>query len=255
MDLGVCAKIKDAAFIKNKGFDYIEMPCNWFTLLKPDDFDNVRKHLVNIGIACKACNFFFPNDLKITGPDLDISAIEQYCIKAVSRIKKLGVETVTVGSGPSRYCPKGFPKEQAIEQFKEWLIFISDLLWNTNIMVCIEPIRKQSTNILNTLIECISLANKIDRSNIRVMTDFQQMRSQGDLVNSIVTAGSMVKHVHISNSNNLRCPQNEEEDTYRPFFSCLKEISYDGRISIETTFYDSTLNRCFIDSLLKEFNF
>jgi len=250
MKLGVCSAADNAALIKKAGFDYIELPVFSYARLTEAEFDVLKTELAGVGLPVHAANFFFPADLKVTGPDVDTVAVMDYCRVAVSRSLELGVEILTVGSGKSRYCPDGFPKETAVKQFGNWLLYIADLLGAADCTVAVEPIRYQSTNILNTLEECHSLVLRLEHPHVKVMTDFQQLRAQGDSFDALTNIGSGLAHAHISDSHTLHCPASGSEDQYDQFFNTLRACGYVGALSVETTFYGVDLSPAYLRTMI-----
>ena len=248
MKIGVCAKPEYASLIKNKGFDYIEVPLDYITGLRDDEFADTVNHLEELGMPVPAGNFFFPSDLKVVGPEVDEKAVASYCRKAIARCSAIGIRMITVGSGRSRYCPDGFSKDTAVSQFGKWLEYIADIA-DSSMTVVIEPIRHQATNILNTVEECRSLKCAVDNPKVMLMADFQQMSAQGDDFRSIQED---VVHVHISNSRTLACPCSDDEDNYDGFFNVLRSIGYRGYISVETVQYGESLSPAYIRTKIKQ---
>lgn len=255
MKIGVCSVAKNASIIKSKGFDYIELPVQSYANLSREELKSMIVSLKETELPVLAANFFFPADLKVVGEDVRRDIVHEYCKRAVDRSIELGVKHLTVGSGGARNAPEGFSKRIATLQFGEWLCEIGDLLYGTDCVASFEPIRNEATNILNTLLESTNLAKFINHPKVKVMVDFQQMTAQGELFSSISNAGSMLSHAHISNSNTLRCPLNEEEDNYAEFFEELRIARYKGNLSVETVFYDDTLSIGFVNTLIKKYNF
>lgn len=250
MKLGVCATAENAALIKQKGFDYIEIPVCSYAQVPESDFKRQLSSLRNADFTCLGANFFFPSIMKVVGPDVDSKKIEDYCKKAVDRSFEMGVKVLTIGSGKSRFCPDGFSRTSAVDQFGSWLSYVGDLIDSSDCIIGIEPIRHQSTNILNTIHECIDLAKAVNHKKVKVMTDFQQLMCQGDSFEDLASSNGMIVHAHISNSRTLACPSSSEEDEYEGFFKALLTCKYHGRLSVETLKYDDSLDPTYLREMI-----
>ena len=250
MKLGVCATSENAVLIKQKGFDYIEMPVYSYAQVPESDFKQQLASLRSAALPCLGANFFFPSSMEVVGPDVDSKRVEDYCKRAVARSLEMGVKVLTIGSGKSRFCPEGFSKASAVDQFGSWLSYVGDLIDSSDCIIGIEPIRHQSTNILNTIHECMDLAKAVNHKKVKVMTDFQQLMCQGDSFEDIASSDEMIVHVHISNSRTLACPRSSEEDDYEGFFKALSTCKYHGMVSVETLKYGDSLDPTYLREMI-----
>jgi sugar phosphate isomerase/epimerase len=101
---------------KAAGFDYAELAVRNFARMSDHDFaEFLRKH-DEVGLKTPTALVFLPTEMKIVGPRVDEAAEMAYVRTAFARARKLGVELVVFGSGPSRLVPDGFSKEEAFRQ-------------------------------------------------------------------------------------------------------------------------------------------
>ncbi len=225
------------------GYDYIELPLAEMMDLSEGEFEELRQRVEASGISCQACNNLFPAGLRLTGPKADMKAISDYAGRALSRAERLGVDTVVFGSGTAKNVPDGFPYEQAYRQVAEITRMLAPLGEEHGITIVIEPIRKPECNIINTFAEGTALAREIDHPNIRVLADYYHMAWEKETLEALrLYGGRYLRHVHFANPNlgsaqGLRMgriyPKSISEWDYEEFMDVLKEIGYDGRISIE----------------------
>jgi len=80
MQYGVCGGAERAAQAARAGYEYVESSARG--LLKPREeheaFAAALRELRSAGLPCPALNLFVPGDLKITGPEADLQALEAY---------------------------------------------------------------------------------------------------------------------------------------------------------------------------------
>jgi hypothetical protein len=110
MRYGVCADWRDADKIARAGYDYIELALSAVAGMSEAEFDACARGLEKAGLPCEAVNVFFPNALKLTGPEAVEEKIAAYCAGALERAARLGAKTAVLGSGASRWIPRAFPR-------------------------------------------------------------------------------------------------------------------------------------------------
>jgi sugar phosphate isomerase/epimerase len=145
----------------------------------------------------------------------------------------LGVKVLVVGSGSGRKCPEDWPKEAAIEQFSQILFEIAEEAKKYDIIATVEPLNKKETNIINSVSEGLEFVKNINHQNLKLLADFYHMRIEQENMDILKDASQHLHHVHIANSNGRVYPLNKDEDDYETFFNMLRQIGYNGRVSIE----------------------
>jgi len=231
---GVCSGLENAAVIAAAGFDYIELHVQ--LNLRPEEPDEVfaseLKKILASPLPCAAANCFIPNHLKITGPAADAAALEQYVAVACARAEQVGIETIVLGSGGARRIPDGCDREQALNQLAAFAWMAGEYAGRHAITVCLEPLNREECNVLNTVAETAEFVRMIGHPRVKLVVDGYHWARNGDPVESIVAAESLIHHVHIATYANRLAPGKECCD-FQPFFSALVATGYDGRISIE----------------------
>lgn len=220
--------------LKEIGYDYIELSLAHISSLSEEDFLNLVERVRSSGIRCEACNNFFPPDLRLTGNNVDMEKIEKYLEVALSRAWKLGVEVIVFGSGRAKSFPEGFPRERAWEQIVNLSRLISEMARNYNITIAVEPLRREECNIINRTTEGLEIVKEIDRDNVKLLVDFYHLRSEGEEPSIIRNCKGYITHIHFARFDGRLFPKEIDEDAYYiPFIHNLKEIGYQGRVSVE----------------------
>src|SRR2546430_633847 len=98
------------------GFDYLELPLARIAALSEPAFSAVCRRVEATQLSTEACNDFFPPELKLTGPQADVSRAPSYATGALERATRLGAKVVVFGSGGARAVPDEFPKAKGYEQ-------------------------------------------------------------------------------------------------------------------------------------------
>ncbi|NBV49577.1 MAG: hypothetical protein EBR95_11210, partial [Verrucomicrobia bacterium] len=102
-------------------------------------------------------NGFITGDIPMVGPDAQHDKVEKWVRTAFPRAQKLGVGVVTVGSGGSRRCPKGFEPAKAREQFSKVLGRIAPIARDHGIRLTIENLNTAETNLCTSIAESVEV--------------------------------------------------------------------------------------------------
>ncbi len=238
VQVGWCAPLKDVASAKALGFAYIELSTTEIATLSDADFETALERVKAIGLPTPVTNLFLPATLKVTGPQIDPGQQMRYVTTAFSRLSRLGTRIVVFGSGGARRVPDGFPQDEAFRQLVAFGKRIAPEARKHGITVAIEPLRRQETNIVNSVAEGLELVDAIDDPGFRLMIDFYHLASEREDAAIIVRARDRLVHLHVANPQGRVFPQAWDEFDYAPFFASLRRIGYAGRISVEASAKD-----------------
>lgn len=171
--------------------------------------------------------------MRLTGQEVRMDLVLSYAERALTRAKDLGATCVVFGSGSAKNVPKGTSLEKGYQQIVDLLNQIASLAANRDIIICIEPLRKQECNLINTFEEGGRLADELRHPNIKVLADYFHMMAEAEPMSHLSgPGGRYLAHVHFSSSER-KFPGYQDEEAYHEFFNELNRIGYDGRISCE----------------------
>jgi sugar phosphate isomerase/epimerase len=238
IQVGFCTPLANIDAARAAGFDYVELATSEIAGLPDAAFEQAAAHIRQSGISTPAANLFLPATLKVTGPAIDPEQQMAYVRKAFARLARLGTQVVVFGSGGARMVPEGFPKDRAWQQLVEFGRRIAPEARARGITVAIEPLRHQETNIINSAADGLDLVNAIGDPNFQLMIDFYHLASEKEDPAIVVRAGAHIRHLHTANPNGRVFPRVWGEYDYAPFFAALRQIGYDGRISVEASTKD-----------------
>jgi len=228
--IGYCTDDLEKA--KASGFDYAELGVRNFTALPDEDFARLLDRRKAVGLETPVGFLFLPTDLKVVGPDVDESREMSYVAKAFHRAQRLGIGTIVFGSGPARRVPDGFPRERAFEQLVSFAKRISPDARAHGIVLAVEAQRKEETNLINTTAEALDWVQAVDDPNFQVMVDFYHLATEKEDP-AVLLKAKRIAHVHFANPVGRVFPRDPGEYGYSRFFEVLRQIGYQGRISLE----------------------
>ena len=203
--------------------------------MSDDDFRQFRETVLSSSIRCHAFNSFIRRkDLVVVGEQLPLEELRKYVEGCLARCRSLGASVVVWGSAGSRNVPQGFSRDRANEQIAEFLRMAGDLARRHEIVLAIEPLRRQESNILNSGAEALAMVRRVKHHNVRMIIDYFHLREEHEDPQILATARREIVHLHFANPHGRLWPHTLTEDgEYTTFFRLLKRTGYSGGISIE----------------------
>jgi sugar phosphate isomerase/epimerase len=238
VQVGVCIDLDKLEAAQVAGFDYVELSVSRVAALTEDEFEQLAKRVSLLRIPVAAANTFLPGNLKIVGPQIDKSRQTDYLSKALSRMKTLGVSVVVLGSGGARRVPEGFSHDEALDQLADFCRRIAPLARDNGIVIAVEPLRHQETNLINTVREGLKFVKTVDLPQIKLQVDYYHLAEENESPDILLEAGKSIVHTHIANPQGRVYPISADESNYAPFFVNLCRIGYSNRLSIEASTTD-----------------
>jgi sugar phosphate isomerase/epimerase len=238
MRFGCCADPEMGDVLAQVGYDYIELSVSRH--LQPEVADAgwsaLRRAIEAQPLPTEAFNTFLPADLKVTGPAVDGERIRSYLGVAFERAAALGGQLIVFGSGGARTIPQGFPRQTAWQQLLDFVRMAGEEAARVGMILCIEPLNRNESNVLNDVREATQLAQEADHARVRVLADLYHIEREQEPLAHIVEAGSRISHVHVADTG--RRSPGQGTYPYPAFFSTLQQIGYDDRCSAECRWED-----------------
>lgn len=233
VEIGVCAGTEDLGKAERWGFDYLEPAAAAIAALSATEFERVRQQVLASRLRCRSFNSLI-RTMHVVGPEANLDAISIYLNAALDRCRQLGARVVVWGSASSRNIPAGHSREQAWQEIKRFLQRAGDIAKSHELVIGIEPLRKQESNIINAGAEALRLVDEVKHPNVKMIIDYYHLRMENEDPDILVRAREHVVHLHFANPNGRRWPKSVDDDPeYGRFFQLVKQIGYTGGLSIE----------------------
>jgi D-psicose/D-tagatose/L-ribulose 3-epimerase len=230
---GVCSSPATFSKVVKYGFDYIEPTAADVAAMSQSAFADFKQQVLASPIRCECFNTFI-RALHVDGDDVNPDALRNYMELALTRCRELGGTIVVWGSAGSRNVPPGFSRDQAWKQIVDFLRLANEVARPKGIVIAIEPLRTQESNIINTGAEAQKLVHEVNRPNIRMIIDYYHMSVMKEDPQIIWQARKDIVHFHFANPSGRIWPKSSAEDPeYARFFAQVKKIKFRGGISIE----------------------
>lgn len=241
--------------IKEAGFDFIEFPLMMIETLSDGEFEKLLAELKRLDLACDSSCNFFPGRIKVTGPLVNKAEIDTYLDKAMGRAQRMGVKKIVFGSNNSRNIPEGESLQQGYDELCEVIeSCIVPYCQKYGITVVMEPLRKQSCNIILTVKDGEYLVKRVNKPEIQLLADLMHMRYNEENPEDLKEIYPMLHHVHVCELDRM-LPEDGFSEYLQKALNILRELGYDGTISFEAKDgrNSDSLKRALIQ-LKKQFN-
>lgn len=253
MKFGLCCSPQQLGFeqgelvdnirrLQTAGADYLE-----FTVAathpegNPDDWEAVCGAFENAPLRVEAFNSFIPAHHRITGPNVQLAGVLDYCSVALKRCRALGAQVVVLGSAGARKAPEEFDKQQAEKQFVEFCRELAPIAQDANITVCIEPLNHKEDNLILSVEHGARIVDEVAHPSIQLLADLYHIEIEGEPLENVAAAGSRLRHAHLADKGRVAPGfATEGEADFRGFFAALASAGYTestpGRCSFEGTY-------------------
>ncbi|MGB7323650.1 MAG: sugar phosphate isomerase/epimerase family protein [Rubripirellula sp.] len=148
----------------------------------------------------------------------------------------LGGDLMVLGSPQQRNFPAEQSMQSAMQNAAEVLQSVAPELEKTGIKIAIEPLGRGEGNFLNTAADGRRLMAMVDSPNVQLHLDVKAMSDESTPTPQIIRDNSdAMIHFH-ANDPNLLGP-GMGEVAFGPIFDALRDVKYDGWVSVEVFDY------------------
>lgn len=173
----------------------------------------------------------------LTSPDAAVRRRTAVYLGELARAARdLGGELLVLGSPAQRRIPPGCSREQAAEFALDTLRQLLPVLEETGIWLCLEPLAPPEADFLLNAAEAVELLDALHHPLCALHLDVKAMAAEPLPTPEVIRRyGRRLKHFH-ANDVNRRGPGFGATD-FVPIFEALRDIGYDGWVSIEVFDY------------------
>jgi D-psicose/D-tagatose/L-ribulose 3-epimerase len=231
--IGRTTSVAGLAETRAAGFDFAELGISKIAKMSEGELAAAIATHKAVGLPTPVANGFLPGELKVTGPNVNRDEQMAYVRKAFERLPRFGVKLVMFGSGNARNVPDGFSREEAWGQLVDFSKRIAAEAQARGLVVCVEPLQKKESNIVNTATEGLELVKAVGHPNFELMVDFYHLASDGEDPDVLLKAKDHIRHFHFANPKGRIFPLEASEYDYARFFANVRAIGFRGGLSVE----------------------
>jgi sugar phosphate isomerase/epimerase len=169
----------------------------------------------------------------LTSPDPNVrERTESYLRALVDFCSDIGGRIIVFGSPAQRNIPEGVDLTDAWKWAVNILKRCSQYAEQRGVYICIEPLRRDTTNFINTVDEAIKLIEDVSCRNFKLVLDVYAMTGVKEPVDrQIEKGGKYLMHLH-ANDENMGGPGFGSAD-YEAIVRGLRKIGFEGYVSVE----------------------
>jgi sugar phosphate isomerase/epimerase len=238
-------KLEDTfAYAKKVGYDAVEIAPftvrNNVTEISREERDHIRASAVRAGVAISGIHWVLvqTEGLHLTSPDAEVrKRTSEYFSALVDFCGDLGGKFIVIGSPKQRNVPDGISREQAWDWataiFREPVMRAE----RRDVTLCFEPLAPSETNFINTAAEAIQFVDQLHTPHFKIILDVKAMCSESNPIPQIIRESWPHFRYFHANDKNLKGPGFGEVD-FVPIAAALKEVGYNGYVSVEVFKFD-----------------
>jgi sugar phosphate isomerase/epimerase len=174
-----------------------------------------------------------PEGLYINHPDHSIrERTARYFCDLVDFCADLAGKVMVVGSPKQRNLLPGVSRAQAWDWAAATFRDAVARAAQRGVIICFEPLALAETNFINTAAEAVEFVQQLASPHFKIILDVKAMCSELKPIPAIIRESwPHFAHFH-ANDRNLKGPGFGDVD-FKPIAAALKEVGYDGFVSVE----------------------
>ncbi len=195
----------------------------------------IRAEAARHGIAISGIHWVLAQTtgLHLTHPERAVrDRTAAYFCELVCFCADVGGRFIVVGSPKQRSRAEGVSVEQAQAWAIECLRDAVKRAEDRGITICFEPLAPTETNFINTADEALRFVRNFASPAMKIILDVKAMCSEARPIPQIIRESWPHFAYFHANDRNLKGPGFGEVD-FRPIAGALREVGYDGYVSVE----------------------
>jgi sugar phosphate isomerase/epimerase len=221
------------------GYDAVELApftlANSVTDLSASDRQKIRDLAAHHRLEIAGLHWLLvkPEGLSLNHPDAAIrERTADYFCQLVDFCADVGGRIIVIGSPRQRQILPGVAPEQAEDWAVATLRAPLARAEDRGLTLCLEPLAALETNFINTAAEAIAFVRQFDSPRFKIILDVKAMCAESKPIPQIIRdSWPHFAHFH-ANDRNLKGPGSGDVD-FRPILAELREVGYDGFVSVE----------------------
>lgn len=174
----------------------------------------------------------------LTSPDPEVRhATGEYCKGLAQLCSDLGGKVMVLGSPQQRNLLPGVTYKQAEEYAAEVLRGAMQTCADCDVTIALEPLGPAEGDFMNTAASGIRLAEMVDSPHCKLHLDVKAMSSEPQPIDQVIRdSADWMVHFHANDPNLLGPGMGDVK--FGPIFAALREVNYDGWVSVEVFKYE-----------------
>ncbi|MEX2138788.1 MAG: sugar phosphate isomerase/epimerase family protein [Pirellulales bacterium] len=240
---------------RDSGYTGIEIApftlATYATDITPARREEVRRQAADAGLEVVGLHWLLAKTegFYLTSPDAAVRRGTSAYLGELARLcRDLGGSLMVLGSPQQRNLLPGVTKPEALRYAAECIQGALAELEETGVVLCVEPLGPSEGDFLLTAAEGVELCEMVGSPQCRLHLDVKAMSSETTPIPELIRANrSRLHHFH-ANDANRQGPGFGEVD-FVPIFEVLRQIDYQGWVSVEVFDYAPGVERLARESI------
>jgi sugar phosphate isomerase/epimerase len=160
----------------------------------------------------------------------------EYLAELARAAAEMGGDILVLGSPVQRNIPQGHTRAEAENFALDTLSHCLPALEKSRVYLCLEPLTPAETNFMNTAAEGAAICRRLAHPFVKLHLDVKAMSVETAPTPDVIRANREFFHHFHANDPNKRGPGFGATD-FKPIFSALRDVNYNGWVSVEVFDY------------------
>lgn len=219
--------------------------------ISPEQRKRIKQQAADAGLQIIGLHWLLAKTegLYLTTPDEAVRDRTSNYLNELARLcRELEGDVLVFGSPQQRNLLPNVSHQEATEYAIDVITKSLPILEEQNVTLALEPLGPAEGDFWTTATETIATIEKIQSPHVQLHLDVKAMSSESKPVPDVIREGAKyMKHFH-ANDANRRGPGMGDID-FVPIFETLREVNYDGWVSVEVFDYEPGIEVLASDSI------
>ena len=236
MTFGCCIGSSCYDLVAKAGYSSIAFPGVELTSLSESEFEQLTEKVRTGPLDVLSVNSFCPPQLRLTGHDLDLDALERYARILFPRAAQLGVKFIGIGGPVSRSTREGETQEDALRNLETSLSTLCRVAEEYSLTILLESVCSLECNLVTYTHEAAEMVRRLNIPNLGLVYDIYHAHMMHEDPRYILEAADLIRVAHIAqDEGGKRIYLREEKfQEYLPYIKALTEAGYTGELNMES---------------------
>ncbi len=253
--LGICNELFEhmsfghvCGVVKRLGYDGIELApytivapnatAKLVTAIAPPTRELLRKTADKYGLEIIGLHWVLAQTegLHVSHPDDAVrQRTTEYMVELVRFCHDLGGKIIVFGSPKQRDLLEGVSLDEAWSRWQETFRPAARVANECGVTICMEPLARSISNIMNRAEAAVRFAQEMNEPSVKIILDCYSMGDEATPRADLIRQHAQwLAHVHANDVNEQGPGMAEHGTDFAVVFEALKEIGYDGYVSVES---------------------
>lgn len=230
---GICVKPDQISAAAKAGYDYVELNLNEVLQMDEAQYRAMATDMQQHHLYAEVAFGMLPDNVRLIGENVRSQEIHQALDLTFDMAQALGTEILLFDCEKSRMLPRNFDPATAWRQLGNFIRALQSYAAKFDVQVALLPLRRSAAELMNYVTEATLISAMLRLDRVGVAASLFNMAMEAESLPQLKRTGSLLLHMRASNVLGNRPPKSDDGEDYVPLFSALREMGYEGRVTME----------------------